>query len=216
MGIMASTEKLLINNALREWFRRRYEVPILLEQLALPKEASILEVGCGRGGLTLLLARRFRDAHITAIDYDLKMIVRARIFLEAKPRWAADVIVDHIRLQRGDATNLPFADRTFDAAFACLVLHHIPDWEKAVQEIGRVLKPGALLVCEELFGRFFRAWAPLARLFPPEAMIAEEAFSQRLKQTGFEVVRYQRVLWGAGCVATARKDKAGACSPGAP
>jgi ubiquinone/menaquinone biosynthesis C-methylase UbiE len=94
---------------------------------------AVVEVGCGRGGLTLLLAHRFPDAHITAIDDDLAMIVRARILLEeARPRWAENVRVSRIRLQRGDATNLSFADRSFDATFGCLVLHHIPDWGKAV------------------------------------------------------------------------------------
>lgn len=185
MGIMAITEKLLVNNALREWFRRRYEAPALLQQLTLPKEPFILEVGCGRSGLTLLLAQRFPDGRITAIDYDLKMIVRARIFLEQRSlRWAADVSVERIRLQRGDATSLPFADESFDAVFAWLVLHHIPNWEKGVQEIGRVLKPGGRFVCEELFGRFFRFWGRLTRLFPPEAMIAERDLLRRLAEAG--------------------------------
>jgi ubiquinone/menaquinone biosynthesis C-methylase UbiE len=45
-------------------------------------------------------------------------------------------------LELGGAECLPFADQYFDAVFDFGVLHHIPRWQTAVAEIGRVLRPG--------------------------------------------------------------------------
>jgi SAM-dependent methyltransferase len=48
----------------------------------------------------------------------------------------------------GDATRLPFADGSFGGAFGCHVLHLIPDWEQAVTELKRVVRPGGILLID--------------------------------------------------------------------
>uniref|UniRef100_UPI00260F1721 class I SAM-dependent methyltransferase n=1 Tax=Pelagibius sp. TaxID=1931238 RepID=UPI00260F1721 len=50
------------------------------------------------------------------------------------------------RLIQGNSQNLPFADGTFDLAFCRSLLHHLPEPEKAVEEMHRVLRPGGELV----------------------------------------------------------------------
>lgn len=216
MGIMAKTEKWLVNNAMREWVRRCFEAPVLLAELHPPPGGTLLEVGSGRAGLTLLLAQRFPGVRIVALEYDPELVDKARQLLERKPRWALQAHVEQIELRRGDATQLPFPDETFDGVLACLVLHHIAHWEAAVREIGRVLKPGGDFVVEELLRRFFAFWGPVTRLFPPEALIEEHALYQHLQSAGFDVVSYRRLFRGAACVVTARKVRSEPSKPREP
>lgn len=53
-------------------------------------------------------------------------------------------------LRSADATAWPFADDSFDSVVSCLMLHHVIEWEAAVAEIARVLKPGGLFVGYDL------------------------------------------------------------------
>lgn len=55
-------------------------------------------------------------------------------------------IPPHAHLEVADATNLPYPDHAFDVALSVLVLHLIPDWRQALQEIRRILRPGGLLI----------------------------------------------------------------------
>lgn len=54
--------------------------------------------------------------------------------------------------RRGDARELPYEDDTFDAAYLVAVLGEVPDSQKAMNELSRVLKPGGCRVVGELFG----------------------------------------------------------------
>ncbi|HEY9624700.1 MAG TPA: class I SAM-dependent methyltransferase [Crinalium sp.] len=92
---------------------------------------TILEVGGGRGGLTALL---YPKAKITNIDLD--------------PQYANAPCNQQKNVQFvcGDATQLPFSDRSFDAVTMFDVLEHVPNHEKAIAEARRVLKPGGFLL----------------------------------------------------------------------
>ena len=56
----------------------------------------------------------------------------------------------------GDVVRLPYQDRTMDAVFGFGVLHHIPDWQGALAEIVRVLKPGGIYFFEELYPTLYQ------------------------------------------------------------
>ncbi|WOD39248.1 class I SAM-dependent methyltransferase [Nodosilinea sp. E11] len=92
---------------------------------------SILEVGGGQGGLTALL---YPNANITNLDLDPK-------FAQAACNQAPNV-----KFVCGDATQLPFADESFDAVTMFDVLEHIPNDGEAIAEAFRVLKPGGYLL----------------------------------------------------------------------
>jgi ubiquinone/menaquinone biosynthesis C-methylase UbiE len=57
-----------------------------------------------------------------------------------------------------DATLLPFAEGSFDVVTSYLMLHHVIDWEEAVAEAGRVLRPGGLLVGYDLVETRLTEW----------------------------------------------------------
>jgi len=113
---------------------------------------KLLDVGCGDGAMAFELARQ--GAKVTALDADPSMIATVRLRAEREA----------IRVQfvEGNAESLPFDDATFDVVVAVTVLCFVPDAERAVKEIARVLRPEGRLVIGEL-GRW-SLWAAQRRV----------------------------------------------------
>lgn len=106
-----------------------YEEQILpLAESELAGAARVLDIGCGDGQISRLLAKR--GAHVVGID----------------PTWN-QIAVAHARgggpaYARAAADELPFGDASFDAAVACLVFEHIDAVDAAISEVARVVKRG--------------------------------------------------------------------------
>lgn len=96
----------------------------------------VLEIGCGAGIDSAEFARN--GAVVTSTDFTERAVQSTRDLL-SEAGLPSDV-------RQADATNLPFEDNTFDCVYSFGVLHHIPDIEKALGEIRRVLKPGGNLM----------------------------------------------------------------------
>ncbi|HUL09590.1 MAG TPA: class I SAM-dependent methyltransferase [Candidatus Acidoferrum sp.] len=111
---------------------RRLAVPFLAFAGLAPGE-RVLDVGCGTGSLTFLLAQRPDLAAITAIDY-------AAPYIEHATRRNTD---PRVSFRVGDATALPFPDASFDRVLSLLMLHFVVQPERAVAEMRRVARPGA-------------------------------------------------------------------------
>lgn len=114
----------------------------------------VLEVGCGGGVGIEIILERFRAAQVEALDLDPKMIERA--YRRVTPRHLA-----HTLLSVGDVTCLKMADATFDAVFDFGAIHLEPNWQKAVSEVGRVLKPGGKFYFELVTSRILRLPYPI-------------------------------------------------------
>jgi ubiquinone/menaquinone biosynthesis C-methylase UbiE len=110
----------------------------------------LLEIGCGVGAQTEILLRRFPELHVTGID-------RSPAQLAAAERNLAAVSWCNARytLQQADATDLPFEERSFDAAYLCWVLEHMPDPARVLGELRRVLSPGAVVYITEVLNSSF-------------------------------------------------------------
>lgn len=93
----------------------------------------VLDVGCGTGSLTSLLAEGTDLAAICGIDY-------APSYIEHASRKNSD---PRVSFRVGDACALPFPDKAFDRVLSLLVLHFIPQPEQAIAEMCRVARPGA-------------------------------------------------------------------------
>jgi SAM-dependent methyltransferase len=94
---------------------------------------DILDAGCGTGSLTFALARRVTAHSITGIDYSSVYVEHAA----ARNRDAK------IMFKTADICALPFADQSFDRVLSLLVLHFVPQTERATAELRRVARPGA-------------------------------------------------------------------------
>ena len=102
-----------------------------------PDGARVLEVGCGPGRLSILLARRY-GLDVFGVDLDPAMIDRARAN-------AARGGGEHDREPSflvADVASLSFPDRSFDLVVSTLSMHHWADPAAGLVQIGRVLRPG--------------------------------------------------------------------------
>jgi len=111
---------------------------------------DVLEIGSGSGSVARQLLSVNPELSWTAIDLDPHMTEAAATRLHEFPNASA---------RTADATALPFLDASFDSVVSCLMLHHIIDWERAVEEVARVLRPGGTFVGYDL------TRTPLASLF---------------------------------------------------
>ncbi|MBZ5633995.1 MAG: class I SAM-dependent methyltransferase [Acidobacteriia bacterium] len=102
-----------------------------------PLDLDALEIGCGVGRMTKMMARIFR--HVTAVDVSAEMIQRAKTNLSG---------LDNVNVVLGDGATLSaLKDASYDFAFSFIVFQHIPTVEVVAsycREVYRVLRPGAL------------------------------------------------------------------------
>jgi SAM-dependent methyltransferase len=119
-----------------------------LRALALPPGASVLEVGCGTGVFLPALAEAVGpEGRLVGIDH-------SQAFLdEAGARLARLGLTTRVELIRGDAHELPFEDAAFDAVHCERVLMHLEDPDRAIREMVRVAKPGAVVVAAEIYAQ---------------------------------------------------------------
>ncbi len=108
--------------------------------------AHCLEIGVGTGRFAIPVARA--GVKVTGVDISPAMLRR----LMEKSNGVT------IRVAVADATRLPFGDRTFSAGIAAHVLHLIPRWRAAIDELTRVLRPGATLIVGQRAGRTHGDW----------------------------------------------------------
>ena len=102
----------------------------------LPEDARLLEVGCGSGAITRVLARRAGIAEIVALDPSPVFLAKARELAAGH---------GHVTFRQGDARALDFADGVFDGAIAHTCLTHVPAPDRALRELFRVLRAGGSL-----------------------------------------------------------------------
>ncbi|QJD15888.1 class I SAM-dependent methyltransferase [Paracoccus sanguinis] len=121
---------------------------------------SVLEVGVGTG---LALPLYGPNVSVTGVDYSAEMLEKARAKVEAEG-------LDRVTaLRRMDARALEFPDASFDHVAAMHVISVVPEPEKVMSEIARVLRPGGSVVIVNHFARDTGLLARAERLAAPLA-----------------------------------------------
>ena len=123
------------------------DYPQMFEELEREPFASVLDVGCGTGAVIELLHEKHPDARYTGLDLTPEMIAVAR----NKKLSDCDFVV-------GDAENLPFADKSFDAVITSNSFHHYPHPDLFFSEAHRVLKNGGRLILRDYTSNDFVVW----------------------------------------------------------
>jgi SAM-dependent methyltransferase len=114
-----------------------------LDWLSLPEGLRWLDVGCGGGAFTELVLERTAPGAVSAVDPSENQIAFAR----TRPSAA------RVAYEIGDALALPFDDDAFDAAVMALVIQHVPDPARAMEEMRRVVRQGGTVAAYVWPGR---------------------------------------------------------------
>ncbi|WP_062485704.1 class I SAM-dependent methyltransferase [Candidatus Nitrospira inopinata] len=113
----------------------------IVKLLDAPRDSMILDAGCGSCAKSVLLASKgFR---VTAVDYSADALKLAKETIYAQG------LADRVTLKQEDLLGLSFPDRSFQYALCWGVLMHIPDVQRALSELARIVKPGGILVLSE-------------------------------------------------------------------
>ncbi len=104
---------------------------------------SVLDIGCGAGGIDIALATTHGAAYVTGIDVEDSVLTHARALVAAKG------LTDRIGLVKVAPGPLPFPPCTFDVVFSKDSIIHIPDKQALMAEVARVLKPGGWFLASD-------------------------------------------------------------------
>jgi len=136
---MSRMEKLFVNS-LRHAKGNIKLLDRLFAGLDLSTTKRVLEIGCGAGIVADHLSRT-HGMNIVGTDVDPEQI-------EAANKYFLDN--DQVQFRVADAIQLPFENGKFDMVLSLKVLHHISDWEKALEEVSRVSKPNGYFILADL------------------------------------------------------------------
>jgi ubiquinone/menaquinone biosynthesis C-methylase UbiE len=162
------------------WVARAYDrgvqtafrevLPALAEDLLVEMQGVRrgLDVGCGPGQFTVLVAERTPGAEVWGIDLAPTMIELARGHASESPA------ARRLHFEVADVARLPFADGFFDAVVSTGSIKHWPDQAAALREMHRVLAPGGRLFIGEM-----------NRLAPPTAVATQRV---RLRHWFFRLI----------------------------
>ena len=132
----------------------------LLDDLALTGDERLLDVGCGRGAVLVMAAKRLPRGMAVGVDLwstrdqsgNAEPVTRRNATLEG--------VAERVELHTADMRQLPFEDESFDVVVSSLAIHNVsgaPERAKALREAARVLKRGGRLAIADI--RYARTYA---------------------------------------------------------
>jgi SAM-dependent methyltransferase len=157
-----------------------------IQLMRVPADARVLDVGCGSGWATRLLAEQAVNGHVTGVDISDEMIRVARDSSTKFPN--ADFEV-------ASSEHLPFTDNEFTQAFSMESLYYYSDIPKALTEIHRVLRPGGLFVAVvDLYWENEATHQWIDELKIPVELLSVDDYRGLFIDAGFVNIRDQRLF----------------------
>lgn len=199
MARLNDVELAAMQTRARRWTQRLWELPTFTRMLRRAgvdlRGKRILDAGCGSGYGLVLLKGRFAPSRLVGIDLMPEQIERAR-----------RCGVDGAEVSVGDLAQIDEPDGAFDGAFVFGILHHVPEWRRALRELARVLAPGGVLCVEELHGRT----AALSDRFagtshPREAAFDWPTLRAGMREAGLDVLGERKLAYKLAMSFLARK-----------
>jgi ubiquinone/menaquinone biosynthesis C-methylase UbiE len=134
---MTKFEKFFVNRAGRSQ-RVAEDAERMLRLAGFAPGQSYLDFGCGNGAAAIRLSKL--GLKLTGVDVDPEQIAAAREKSGETP---------NLQFFSADGTQLPFGNNEFDFVGTHMVTHHIPDWQDALRQMLRVLKPNGCLIYKD-------------------------------------------------------------------
>jgi ubiquinone/menaquinone biosynthesis C-methylase UbiE len=161
----------------RNGMHARFEVPLLVRALRVPRGGRVLEVGCGRGVALPVLAERLTPFELLGVDIDATSLAAAS--------WRLRRAGIAATIMEADVRDLPLESASVDLVIDFGTCYHVSGGEDgacaALREVARVLRPGGLFVHETAvaqhlahpvrsFGRSL-PWRAVPALVPERAAV---------------------------------------------
>ena len=157
-----------------------------IQLMRVPPDARVLDVGCGSGWATRLLAGYAINGQVTGIDISDEMIRVARESASALPNTDFEV---------ASAEQLPFPDSEFTHAFSMESLYYYEDIAGALTEIHRVLRPRGLFVAVvDLYWESKATHQWIDGLKVPVQLLSVDEYRGLFVDAGFVNIRDQRLF----------------------
>jgi len=145
----------------------------LVEKLDLKKGYSVLEVGIGTGAnVPNMFDRIGKEGRIFGMDISESMLKKCKMNMEKEGI--------EVELKIGRAEDLPYENSSFDAVLQFGGINFFNDRKKAVQEMFRVAKPGAMIVIGDETIPFVKTYEPIIDALPKTAVGTKLSFDGRL------------------------------------
>jgi ubiquinone/menaquinone biosynthesis C-methylase UbiE len=184
MPTMSRFEAAFCRSAPWRFWARRVVLPWALQ--GIQPDGHVLEIGAGSGAMAAELLAAYPGITMTVTDFDPAMVAAAERRLEP--------YANHATARQADATALPFDDDAFDLVLSWIMLHHTIEWEKALAEAVRVVRPGGHVVGYDLLST-----TPLRALHRAEGARFRMMKFDELRHTVRELPIAQAILtpgWG--------------------
>jgi ubiquinone/menaquinone biosynthesis C-methylase UbiE len=172
-----------------------------LQQVTVPKNAAILDVGCGGGWTVRKLLALAPEGKVVGLDYSSASVAVSR------DTNAHEIEAGRVQIEQGSVVALPFPDRSFDIVTAVETHYYWPDLPADVREVLRVLKPGGtfVLIAETYRGGPFRLLYGLVMPLLRAAFLSDAEHRDLLTQAGFTEVETKHLSGKNWIFATGRR-----------
>jgi cyclopropane fatty-acyl-phospholipid synthase-like methyltransferase len=183
-----------------------------ISQLELSADDHTLDIGCGIGGTSRFVASRF-GCRVTGIDLTPEFVSTGQTLCD----WVG--LSGQIELHHGDATEMPFTDETFDAAFMLHVGMNIANKTGLFAEVYRLIKPGAMFGIYDVMqtsDEVLTYPVPWSSIPGTSALASEDEYVEALELAGFNITgtRNRRDFAAAFFAETRRQmEQAGGAPP---
>lgn len=156
-----------------------------IQLMRLPPNARVLDLGCGSGWATRLMAEKAKDGRIVGIDISDEMVQLAR---------ETSATFDNVEFHVATAERLPFPDGEFTHAFSMESLYYYEDMSSALKEIARVLDRRGMFVCVvDLFEENRPSHQWVNQLKVPVQLLSTAEYRKLFEQAGFINVQDRRL-----------------------
>jgi phosphoethanolamine N-methyltransferase len=167
------------------------EVALLLEGEDI-SDKVIIDIGCGIGGIDVLLVRAHGAASVTGVDIEQAVLDRSQ------KRAEAEELLDRLAYHLVEPGPLPFGPASFEVVFSKDAMIHIPNKEALFADVYRILRPGGLFVASD--------WLRCDDN-PPSPEMAYYLEVEGLDFGMASAQRYEKALQSAGFVDLKHRDR---------